>query len=178
MTGREVFEALDPCRRMTARERREYQGYRTNDFTVWTVGGDVIEVLRWSENLRLPDFPTENMIRWFAAHLGLDFTLPYLELLLEVYGEDARRGRCRGCGVSRRGPVDFHLCDRCLIGDTVRQVRHRAMRELAEESRRRQERETAGFISRLPAGRRQMIEQSGVAFASPADVYADSHGEW
>jgi hypothetical protein len=169
MTGREAIKALDPTDELNWVQEKAMAGYRSQRF-----------LDNWiSEYPTLPDYyyvRGVHFIRWIAWHWGIDPFAP--DVRDQVVAEHFRRRPCQECGCSHRESVNQFRCDRCFMRSVVKGLRDDAKRKAWRLRMKRDRAAARELMGNLSPARRRFVERSGVSMLSPADVYAEAHGEW
>lgn len=108
---------------------------------------------------------------------GVDPDLSTIDFEIAIRHAQARVGGCQVCGF-QGDRINAYRCDMCVMRQVVTRIRERDAREQARLVRAERRKATSAFVASLPAGRRRLLERSGVEFSSPRDAFAESHGEW
>jgi len=173
----DAVEYFNPYRHLPEREQARLRGFHADRWTKWGVGKYSTVVKEWNPGLRFPVTASDDEVSWFAAHWGVSLNQDWFDMCSEVLRENHRRGPCQNCGCSHRLSVDPFRCDRCFMRDAVERLRDQEQAERHERTRREQREAAKRFFDRLPSGRRQLVEMSGVLFNSPAEMFREVYDE-
>jgi len=129
-------------------------------------------------NYREMDWEDRQPLLAEAAELGvtLEPSAPLYELADAIRETRDYRQPCRECGVAgpRRHRFD---CDLCVEIREAAAAAEREARERQWEARIARQEAAAEFIALLPAGRRRLVDMSGMDHSAES-AFAEAYGEW